>query len=289
MTTTRSIAAANDGPVTIDATLLGHGGRVTVHAEAGCKRATLTISTPDESGPAADAVRDAALKQHKDSISARIEGHGGISSGGTIVTGGGHRMQFTHNSGVIIGGNSVVGNVVNGSDVVIVGGRVVSGGNVVSVGGSSPIEVTATVPQGSSVAARTQSADVDTFGSLKTVGANTQSGDVRVGRAGTIEASTQSGDIRLERTDVVTGKTMSGDITIGDFGGTAKLNTMSGDIRVHATAGGNLAARTMSGDIDVTATDAALADDLDVQTSSMSGRVRTPRPRPGTTGVRRRR
>ncbi|MEW1724704.1 hypothetical protein [Streptomyces sp. NPDC093109] len=60
---TRKIAAENTGPVTIDASLLGHGGTITVRAEADCERATLTITTTDENGTAADAVRDATLRQ----------------------------------------------------------------------------------------------------------------------------------------------------------------------------------------------------------------------------------
>lgn len=75
---------------------------------------------------------------------------------------------------------------------------------------------------------------------------------------------------------------MSGDVTIRDFGGTAQLNSMSGDIRVHATAGGDITAKTMSGDITVTATEQAVTDDLDVRANSMSGDVRIPqRPRQG--------
>lgn len=82
---------------------------------------------------------------------------------------------------------------------------------------------------------------------------------------------------------------MSGDVTIRDFGGTAQLNSMSGDIRVHATAGGDITAKTMSGDITVTATEQAVTDDLDVRANSMSGDVRIPqRPRQGA-GPRRRR
>lgn len=300
MTTTRSITAAYDGPVVLNATLLGHGGRITVRAEAGCERATLTLATPDESGAAADAVREATLKQCEDGLTAHVEGQGG--AGTTLVTGGGS-FHFGSNSGVIIGGNSVVGNVVNGGDVVVVGGRVVSGN--VTVGASS-IEITAIVPEGSQVVAETQSADVDTLGALQSVSAHTQSGStrtvtatkvvartqsgsIRVGRADNIQANTQSGAIHLERTDVVSARTQSGSITVTDFGGTAGLETQSGAIRVHATAGGDLSARTMTGAIDVTATEAALADDLDVEASSMTGSVRTPQRHTGNPGVRRRR
>ncbi|KEF04888.1 MULTISPECIES: DUF4097 family beta strand repeat-containing protein [Streptomyces] len=104
-----------------------------------------------------------------------------------------------------------------------------------------------------------------------------------------IIAKTQSGGIRLGRTDVVEASTMSGDIHVRDFGGTAQLNSMSGDIRVHASAGGDLTAKTMTGDITVTATDSALDDDLDVRATSMTGDVRTPRRQHHAGGPRRRR
>lgn len=104
-----------------------------------------------------------------------------------------------------------------------------------------------------------------------------------------IIATTQSGDIRLGRTDVTEASTMSGDIHLRDFGGTAQLSSMSGDIRVHASAGGDLTAKTMTGDVTVTATGSALDDDLDVRAHSMTGDVRIPRRQPQAGGPRRRR
>ena len=295
--TTRTLTAETAGPVTIDATLLGHGGIVTVRAEADCEHATLTIRTADEGGEAADAVRAATLRQSGTTLYASVQGRGGIGGGTTINTGG---------------GRSVVQSVISnnyGSTVVQIGGDIVGGnfgGGDVVIKGSSPIEITAVVPEGSSVIGRTQSADIvaegavlnvsgDTqsgdvrAGHVSKVAAHTQSGDVRVEKAAFIDAKTQSGDIRLGSTDVVEGNTMSGDIAIADFGGSARLKTMSGDIRVHATAGGDLSARTMSGDINVSATENALADDLDVITSTMTGSVRAPQRRMGGYQPRRRR
>ncbi|MFJ9427879.1 DUF4097 family beta strand repeat-containing protein [Streptomyces sp. NPDC101249] len=289
--TTRKIAAENTGPVTIDAALFGHGGTITVRAAADCERATLTVHTADEEGAAADAVREATLRQSGTGLFVNVEGKGGASGGTTIITGGGRRTSVVQSFGTITG--SVTGMTIVGGDVIVNGVRVNGNGGTTVINGSSPIEITATVPEGSSVIGRTQSADVIAEGAILNVTGNTQSGDVRAGhvakvdastqsgdvvvdRAAQITARTQSGDVRLGRTDVVEGNTMSGDIRIEDFGGTARLNTMSGDIRVHATAGGNLSARTMSGDVTVTATETAIGDNLDVQANSMSGRVRTP-------------
>lgn len=308
--TTRTLTAETAGPVTIDATLLGHGGIVTVRAEADCERATLTIRTANDEGEAADAVRAATLRQSGATLYASVQGKGGTGGGTTIITGGGRRVvqsvvSNNHGSVVQVGGNFVVGGSIIGGDVIVNGVRFTGGGTTV-IQGSSPIEITAVVPEGSSVIGRTQSADIVAEGAVLNVNGDTQSGDVRAGHVSKvtaktqsgdvrvdevafIDAHTQSGDIRLGRTDVVEAGTMSGDIAISDFGGSARLKTMSGDIRVHATAGGDLSARTMSGDIDVTATEAALADDLDVNTSTMSGRVRAPQRRTGGSQPRRRR
>ncbi|MFJ3184404.1 DUF4097 family beta strand repeat-containing protein [Streptomyces sp. NPDC086796] len=307
--TTRKLAAETTGPVTIDASLLGHGGTITVRAEADCERATLTITTADEHGASAEAVKEATLRQIGTRLQVSVQGSGG-GSDTMIVTGGGTSViqSFGTVTGSVTGmtitgnGNFVSGNV--GGDVIINGVRV-SGGTVVR--GGSPIEITAVVPEGSSVEGHTQSAGVETTGALLGVSVTTQSGGVRVlGHASRVDAKTQSGSvaveqaaqinaktmsgsIRLGRTDVVTAKTMSGSIGISDFGGTAELKTMSGSISVHATAGGDVRAKTMSGSINVTATEAALADDLDVQANSMSGRVSIPPRRTGDSGPRRRR
>lgn len=306
--TTREFVAETTGPVVIDATLLGHDGIVTVRAEADCERATVTIRTADEEGAAADAVREATLRQSSTTLYASVKGKGGTSGGTTIITGGGGRGTIqsivSNNSGstIQIGGSFFGGN--SGGGDVWVNGVKVSGNTTVT--GTSPIEITAVVPEGSSVVGRTQSADIVAEGAVLNVSGDTQSGDVRAGHVSKVAAHTQSGDVRVEKaafidaktqsggirlgsTDVVEGNTMSGDIAIADFGGSARLKTMSGDIRVHATAGGDLSARTMSGDITVTATENALADDLDVITSTMSGRVRAPQRRMGGDQPRRRR
>lgn len=283
--TTRKLAAETAGPVTVDATLLGHGGVLTVRAVASCERATLTVHTADEDGPAADAVRAATLRQSVSGLYASVQGDGGNTGGTTIISGGGRgvvQSVISNNSGSVIqvGGNFV------GGDMVVNGVRV-SGGTTV-IQGSSPIEIVAVVPEGSSVVGHTQSAGIEALGALANVSANTQSGGVTVEQAADITAKTMSGSVRLVRTDMVNANTMSGSVSIADFGGTARIKTMSGSVRVHATAGGDIDANTMSGSITVTATDSALADDLDVRPHSMSGRISVPSRRTGSSGPRRR-
>lgn len=109
------------------------------------------------------------------------------------------------------------------------------------------------------------------------VTASTRSGDITVNKAADINAKTHSGSVYLDAADVVEAHTMIGQIDILGFCGTANLSTMSGRIRVHATAGGLVDARTMTGDIQVTATREALKAGLDVWPHTMSGRVSAPR------------
>ncbi|MFB7900009.1 DUF4097 family beta strand repeat-containing protein [Streptomyces xiamenensis] len=275
--TSRTLTSSAAGPMTIDATLAGVGGTITVRAAADCERATLTISTAAESGPSADAVRNATLQQEAGSLIANVQ-----ASTGAVSAGRGVYQSAVSNSGTII---QVAGNVIGG-DLNIGGGGLRYPGAAVS---ADRIDIVATVPEGSSVDVRTQSADVRVDGAVVSVGAATVSGGIRIGLAEEIAATTVSGDIELGRTDMVEASTTSGDITIRDFGGTARLKAVSGDITVHAAAGGNVHAATVSGDIRVTATQEALDDDLDVRTNSVSGDITVPAGRPRTSQPRRRR
>ncbi|MFH9425480.1 DUF4097 family beta strand repeat-containing protein [Streptomyces sp. NPDC017529] len=309
----RILTAQQPGPVLVDVQLLGAGGTVTVRTDASRKGAEIIIRTADESGASADAVRDAELRwDARGALVAHVQGTGGISGGTTVVSSAGGTFIAGHNFGVVQHVQDNVGSIVmvSGGDLNLGGGRYQfhGAGTVHMVQGASPIEISAVVPEGCSVTARTQSANVITEGTFTAVSAATQSGDVRLPgqserftantQSGDIDvqtspniiAKTQSGDIRLGRTDVTEASTMSGDIHLRDFGGTAQLNSMSGDIRVHASAGGDLTAKTMSGDVTVTATDSAVDDDLDVRAHSMTGDVRIPRRRqPHADGPRRRR
>ncbi|WP_327223027.1 DUF4097 domain-containing protein [Streptomyces platensis] len=301
--TTRKIAAETNGPITIDATLLGHGGSVSVRADASCERATLTVSTVDEDGPAAEAVRNATLRQTLKGLHVNVQGDGGTTGGTTIISGGGRGMTIVQTAGNVTGTMIGYQGGVIGGDMIVNGVRVSGGATVIQ--GSSPIEIVAVVPEGSSAIGHTQSASIDALGALLNVTADTQSGSVRTGHVAKVNANTQSGSvvveqaaditaktmsgsIRLGRTDVVNANTMSGSVQIADFGGTARIKTMSGSVRVHATAGGDIDANTMSGSITVTATDTALAEDLDVRPHSMSGRISVPSRRTGSSGPRRR-
>ncbi|MEW1551301.1 DUF4097 family beta strand repeat-containing protein [Streptomyces tsukubensis] len=262
--TIRKITADHTGPLTIDASLLGHGGRITVRAEADCVRALVTISTAEEEGAAADLVRAARLHQSADRLSITANGED------SPITRSHHTITVIKRSGAVYG-------ITASGDVWVNGARVTAG--AVAAGGAAPIEITAVVPPGSKVIASTQSAGIATTGPLAEVWARTQSGDLRVDEAEEVTASTQSGDADLGRTGTADVRTMSGDIRIRNTGENTRLKTMSGDIRVQAASAGDINARTMSGDIDITASPAALAAGLNIEARSMSGRIDTPRNR----------
>lgn len=300
---TRTLTATQAGPVAIDLALLGAGGSITVRSDRTRKHAEITIRTADENGPAADAVRDAELHwDARGTLVARVKGRGAGSSITQTISG--------------IRGGSIVQNVSNnyGSMVAVSAGDLnLAGGTLQFNSGSvhvrrdhSPIEITAVVPENSPVAARTDTADIQIDGAVGPVAAHTESGEVRVpGAAERVTASTQSGHIRIDnaphiiaettagdillgRTDVVDASTVAGCIAIRDFGGTAKLTSVSGDIRAHAGAGGDLDANTVSGHIAVTASQAALDGGLTIRPHTVSGRISVPPHHRPAAGVRRR-
>ncbi|MEU4605127.1 hypothetical protein AB0F43_19260 [Kribbella sp. NPDC023972] len=260
--TTRSISAAAEGPVTINAALLASAGKVVVRADPSCTQATLTIQTADQSGPAADAVRNANLSASADGrMQASVRGTGSSSSA------------------IHISAGDISSINISGASVQIRGG--VHNSNFTISGGSSPIEITAVVPEGSSLVGQTDSANIETHGRLNVANARTSSGGVRIDRADDINARTVDGHISMGYTDQVVAHSIAGHITIDDFGGSARADTISGDITVHATEGGRVTAGTVAGNISVTASNDAVAQRLTVHTSTTSGRISTPQPAMG--------
>lgn len=255
--TTRKLAAETTGPVTIDAILLGHGGVISVRAVADCERATLTISTTDKDGPAAEAVREATLRQSATGLNASVQGKGGVSGGTTVITGRGRGMTVIQTAGTVHGEMTGMN---------FIGGNF---GGATAIQGTAPIEITAIVPPGSKVIGHTQAADIEAIGSFALVSGHTQSGSLRVDDAKKVTASTQSGSVTVNKAADISAKTMSGG--------------------VHLNITDVVDANTMSGSIDVTATQAALHEHLDVRPRSMSGRISIPSRRTPDSGPRRRR
>jgi len=238
MATTRTIRTTSL-PVILDADLTANDLHVYTEARGDGE---VTVSTLDDDGPSADAVRNATLEQRGNQLLVRLDHSGGMT---VIQTGRGGTVQTNSGSGVFIGGSNF-SNVVVGNGTVMVNGRLVSGGV-----GSSPITVTARLPHGSSVRAKTQSGDIHLEGVYHEVDASSQSGDVEVDTAKAVQARTQSGDVEVRA-----------------LTGSGALKSMSGDIEVRGPAGSSASARTMSGDV-------RGSGGIRVAGSSMSGRVRT--------------
>ncbi|WP_331726925.1 DUF4097 domain-containing protein (plasmid) [Streptomyces globisporus] len=283
----RTLTAARPGPVLVDAQLLGAAGTITVRTAHDRTTAEITLRTADETGPLADAVANARLDADDVTLTAHVQAAG--------------RAGTNQGSGVVVGGNryGVVQNVRNnyGSMIAMSGGdlNIGPGGLTFNPQSSQPvssgstIEILALVPEGSSLTARTQAADVTAYATLATVQVDTESGNITAAHTTDVTATTQAGDIHLGRTDVAHATTQAGDVTVNDFGGTAHLKSASGDLRLHAAAGGDVTANTVAGDVTITATDRAIDDGLDIRAHSTAGDVRLPRTGPHHThGPRRR-
>jgi DUF4097 and DUF4098 domain-containing protein YvlB len=131
----------------------------------------------------------------------------------------------------------------------------------VSIRGNAGLDLTIELPEGSSVKAKTASADVTFDGELGSVNGSTASGDVHADRiGGDVELTTASGDVRLgESTGDVRVTTASGDTNIGRADGDIIAKTASGDVWIGA-AGQSATAKTASGDVRIDSIASGLAD-----------------------------
>jgi len=233
------------GPVVFDVTTVAADVIVIVEDRPA---ALVTVTTPADSGPAADAVRATRFTDHPGRVSVRVQEPTGIVS----TTGRGSAHIVSHGSVTInqVSGNAVVGAVFGNFNVV--NGGIVIGGNMVTSG--APITVEARLPRGSSLTCETTSADVETSGPLTDADVTTISGDIRIDT------------VRMPRL-----RTTSGDIRVAQLAGScAALKTVSGDIRITAEqAGASVSARSVSGDIRAT------GPDIDLDARTVSGRVTT--------------
>ena len=170
--------------------------------------------------------------------------------------------------------------------------------------------VTVRVPAGSSLSAKTASADLHAAGRYATVHVNTASGDatveeitgdghldaasgdLAVGRAGgALRLTTASGDVEVgDVTGDVSVKSASGDVSIRDTGGSVGVDTASGDIEIGVVRRGLVRLRSASGDVTVGVA-AGTGVWLDVSTASGATRnglamgAGTPGATPATTGA----
>lgn len=126
-------------------------------------------------------------------------------------------------------------------------------------------------PAGSTLTARTKSADVTARGPLGGANVATASGDVELERidggatvktasgdvaarevTGGLSVQTASGDVSVEiARGSVTMTTASGDVEIGEAYDNVNVNTVSGDQHHRAVMNGNVGAHSVSGDVEI--------------------------------------
>ncbi|MCQ0007830.1 DUF4097 family beta strand repeat-containing protein [Actinomadura madurae] len=216
--TTRALTAARPGPVALSVDL--PAGDIKVITDASRTVAEVTVSARGDDPAVHDAVRGAMLRcdESTGTLTVRVES----PAGGVTITGAG---------GVTITGNVIAGTVVNIGGRVLVNGMEVPAGTV--AGGR--VEITAHVPEGSTVAAFTRSAPLACSGEFAEVDFTSVSGDLTVGGVGALRVKTTSGDVSaavvdgaavvrsvsgdvyLGRADDVYALTTSGDVTVNDF------------------------------------------------------------------------
>jgi Putative adhesin len=119
-------------------------------------------------------------------------------------------------------------------------------------GGSPRLQVTVTVPHGSSCKLHTASADIGCTGELSALSAHTASGNVAAQHVtGPVDVHTASGDVRLVSSGPLRAKTVSGDVRIGAAAGDVSCQTVSGQVEIASVRGGRIDIKTVSGDITV--------------------------------------
>jgi len=141
-----------------------------------------------------------------------------------------------------------------------------SGFSLGSLFGGRGITCRIRCPEGSSLRARTKSADLNVNGRLADLDAATASGDAELGDlTGDLAYKSASGDISVR---AVAGRasvnTASGDISTGRVRGPVAINTASGDITVEA-ADADIRANTASGDVTV---EAAMSGEVGINSAS---------------------
>ncbi|MEU2454795.1 DUF4097 family beta strand repeat-containing protein [Streptomyces sp. NPDC012765] len=284
MTTSQTFTATAVGPLWTE--VISHLGTVNVTIDPTLTNAVVTVSTGDDEGPLADAVRGATMnestRQALNCLTIRVPKVKGntMTMGSSTFNFSGNSMVVGQNFGVIRG--SVTGMHISGNDISIGGRKIVSGGRVVapegtvvSGGGMGTITVDVTLPsEMSSVQLETTSADLTVDGDLQVLDVHSLSGDVEAQGVHTLRFNTTSGDAEVDRIDArLDVNTISGDIEIGAYNGSEfRFTTISGDAHVTATpaATGSIDANTISGDITTRGT-----SHLRERVRTVSGKVRS--------------
>jgi hypothetical protein len=162
-----------------------------------------------------------------------------------------------------------------GNGNMVVAGIHVSGGGVTIINGvtysNGAVRIIAAVPHGSTLNAQTISADVRAE-NVEDVVFTSTSGDLDAVGVRTVNATSVSGDIETDGAERVIAGTTSGDVRAEGAQGQVKVNSISGDLRVHAVADCVVTATSISGDV----TTLKSGDvKVSVDASSVSGKVKS--------------
>ncbi len=185
--TTNEFTGSRPGPVTLH--IDTQAADVEVVSDPRVSGCWVEVSTPDTSGPSADAVRDASFRDNGSDV--RLSLREGQSVGNVQV------------------GRGNYSNISFGNNMTMVNGVVIGGS-----GGGSRITVRAMLQPGSRLEVKTMSGDVISRG-VTSVRAQTMSGDIEAdGVTSASQLKSMSGDIRVrgEGRPQVTATTMSGDV-----------------------------------------------------------------------------
>jgi DUF4097 and DUF4098 domain-containing protein YvlB len=148
---------------------------------------------------------------------------------------------------------------------------------------SGDLDVTVTLPEGSSIDVITGSGDTVTRGALAGIDVTTGSGDVKVGD------TVSSVDVKTGSGDVVTGRVIesfecrcaSGDVRCDGAAATTDIHTASGDVVVLAERPGAISVRAVSGDVRINVKSGLM---IDVNGTTVSGDMGSAIPLDSDTG-----
>ncbi len=149
-------------------------------------------------------------------------------------------------------------------------------------GGSDP-DVHIGLPEGSSVDVTTASGDTEIIGALARAGVTSASGNVSVAdEVGVLEMKTASGDVKTAAVrESLTCHSASGNVRCASAGTTTKIRTASGEVKLSVEVPSEISVRTVSGNVAIAV---ARGLDVDVDATSISGRLSSTMPLDSTSG-----
>ncbi len=136
------------------------------------------------------------------------------------------------------------------------------------LGRGANVGIRVSCPNGSELTFRSDSADLETTGTLGATEVKAASGDAALDRVGSLKADSASGDVSVREVEgaatvrtasgdvsvrqcagFLSAALVSGDLVVDDAAAGLTVNTVSGEVAVHAAGGGAIEVRTVSGDV----------------------------------------